>query len=270
MRAKPAFHLEKGVRIGAQVYDYLRREILEMRLLPRTRLSEADIAVSLGVSRTPAREALIKLSEEGLVHVYPQSGTMVAPIRVADVLAAQFARESLECAAVRLAAEKVTPKDAVTLRGIIARQDKCRKAGDSERFFKADEELHQALMTIAGHPAAWELVASAKAQLDRVRHVALRAPLKLDAVMAEHRAIVDAVIAKEADRAVSCLRAHVREIFSTAERLFTDNPSLFEEYALPEDVAASKMTRLRRGSGPAGDKRTFDRSSRTVATGEGD
>ncbi len=224
----------KSQRIGAQVYEHLRREILEMRLLPRTSLSEAEIAIALGVSRTPAREALIRLSEEGLVKVYPQAGTIVAPISIAEVMTAQFVREALECAAISLAAKRITDEQILKLRGLLGRQDAYRQSGEPELFFKADEDFHQALMTVAGHATAWSIVANAKAQLDRVRRVAMRAPLKLDAILAEHRAILDAVIARDARKAEAQLRSHVRGIFQTVERTFEENRGLFDDGAISD------------------------------------
>ena len=82
--------------VASQVYRLLRTEIVELQLAPRTRLSEKDLALRLGVSRSPVREALLKLSDEGLVWIRPQSGTAVAPISISEVNDGQFVREALE------------------------------------------------------------------------------------------------------------------------------------------------------------------------------
>src|SRR6266436_1420473 len=86
--------------IAVQVRALLRRDIIAGRLLPRTMLSEQELSQRFGVSRTPIREALIKLAEENLVEIYPQYGSFVAPIKLQDVFDSQFVRESLECAAI--------------------------------------------------------------------------------------------------------------------------------------------------------------------------
>jgi len=87
--------------ISPQIYERLRRAITTLELAPSESVSEKDLAQKLGVSRTPVREALIRLADEGLIDVLPQRGTFVAPIRLQDVEDAQFIREALEVAVVR-------------------------------------------------------------------------------------------------------------------------------------------------------------------------
>src|SRR5579871_5851370 len=82
--------------IAGQVRAVLRRDIIAGRLLPRAMLSEQELSQRFGVSRTPIREALIKLAEENLIEIYPQYGSFVAPIKLREVFDAQFVRESLE------------------------------------------------------------------------------------------------------------------------------------------------------------------------------
>src|SRR3954468_21043604 len=111
-------------RLGSEpartrAYAALREAIVAMELPPGARLSENELAARLGVSRTPVREALIRLRDEQLVEIAPQRGTFVTPISVRGVLDAQFVREALECAAVRLAAEHATDDDVTQLWGVI-------------------------------------------------------------------------------------------------------------------------------------------------------
>ena len=83
--------------IGVQIRDFLRREIISGHLAPRTMLSEQELSQRFGVSRTPVREALIKLAEESLVETFPQYGSFVSPITLSDVFDNQFVREAIEC-----------------------------------------------------------------------------------------------------------------------------------------------------------------------------
>ena len=101
----PVLALDKNTPVTAQVYSHLRNLILRLHLKPGEALSEQELSVKLGLSRTPVREAFIRLAEEGLVDVYPQRGTLVAPIRIAEVKEAHFIRRLLEFAIVRSAAE---------------------------------------------------------------------------------------------------------------------------------------------------------------------
>ena len=85
--------------IRQRVYDELRERIVTLQYPPRSPISEKDLAAELGVSRTPVRESLLKLREEGLVQVFPQMGTFVSHVDIDRVRLAQFVREAVECTA---------------------------------------------------------------------------------------------------------------------------------------------------------------------------
>jgi GntR family transcriptional regulator, rspAB operon transcriptional repressor len=227
----PAMPLMRRQTMGVQIHGFLRREIINGRLLPRTVLSEQDLSQRFGVSRTPVREALIKLSEEGLVATYPQYGTFVSPITLSDVFDNQFVREAIEIAAVERAIERVTPDQMTALTRIMDRQALLRDAGDDEAFFLADEDLHAFFLDLAGHAKAWRFVENAKAQLDRVRHLIIRLPTKLSSVLAEHRVIVDRFIARDRAGTVEAMRAHLRGVFRSIEILQCENPGYFADGA---------------------------------------
>jgi DNA-binding GntR family transcriptional regulator len=215
--------------IAAQIRSLLRREIISGKVLPRTMLSEQELSGRFGVSRTPIREALIKLSEEGLVEVYPQYGSFVAPIKLNDVFDSQFVREALECAAVEKAAHNIDDMQARELTRVIERQRSLLRPEDQERFFRADEDMHALIMKIAGHATAWNHVESAKAQMDRVRYLAMTIPRKQSAVLAEHMAVVKNLVARNRVGAVKAMRAHLRGIFKTIEILTQEKNNYFSE-----------------------------------------
>jgi GntR family transcriptional regulator, rspAB operon transcriptional repressor len=115
--------------IGGQIRALLRREIIVGQLAPRAMLSEQELSQRFGVSRTPIREALIKLAEENLVEIYPQYGSFVAPIKLQDVFDSQFVRESLECAAIERAVERIDATQARALRAVLQRQRQLHRSG---------------------------------------------------------------------------------------------------------------------------------------------
>jgi DNA-binding GntR family transcriptional regulator len=215
--------------ISAQVHGVLRRDVIVGRLAPRAMLSEQEIAARFGISRTPVREAMIKLAEEGLVEIFPQYGSFVAPIKLLDVFDSQFAREALESAAVEKAVERLDRHGEGELRAVIARQKSQRRPQDRDGFFRADEDMHILIMRIAGHAAAWRFVESAKAQMDRVRHIAITLPRKQASILAEHEAVVDRMLARDKRGAVEAMRAHLRGIFGTIEMLRADNNEYFAD-----------------------------------------
>jgi len=215
--------------IGVQIHAVLRREIIAGQLLPRTLLSEQELSQRFGVSRTPVREALIKLSEENLVEIYPQYGSLVAPIKLRDVFDSQFVREVLECAAIERAVERIEPAQAKALTSILEQQRARHRADDSDGFFEADERMHALIMEIAGHPRVWRQVENAKAQMDRVRHLTFRIPKKLSSVIAEHNAIVTRLIDRDRDGALEAMRVHLRGLFRSVEILTKENASYFAD-----------------------------------------
>lgn len=153
------------------VYDTLRRKVLTLELPPGAALSENELAASLGVSRTPVRESLILLSQEGLVQIFPQVGSFVSRVDPAKVADAQFLREAVELAALDDLPAELDADLVEELRGNLAEQ---RRPGlGLEEFFELDEAFHHALLRLSGHGSAWATVVSAKGHLDRARRLGL-------------------------------------------------------------------------------------------------
>ena len=151
------------------MYEELHGEIVRGVLRPGDALSEARVAERFGLSRTPVREVFWRLGEAGFLRVVPQVGTYVAPISVPAVYDSQYIRETLECRTAADAARVASRQDGVRLRRILVEQTKAIAAGDFATFFTLDEAMHRDLMAIAGRPFVWQVIAGAKAQLDRVR-----------------------------------------------------------------------------------------------------
>jgi DNA-binding GntR family transcriptional regulator len=218
-----------GTSARDQAYIALRRAIVGAELEPGRRLSENQLAELIGVSRTPVRDALARLRDERLVAIVPQLGTFVTPISEEAVADATFAREALEGAAIRLAAERAQPADLEALNANLEEQELAREAGDLARFDVLDEDLHRQLCDLSGHGIAWTLSRRVSGHLGRVRELGLRDPDLLATVLEAHREIVEAVGANDADRAEARLRAHLRRVLSTLPALRVMYPGFFED-----------------------------------------
>ncbi|WP_426622960.1 GntR family transcriptional regulator [Leifsonia sp. McL0607] len=210
-----------------RVLAQLRQRIVSLDLAPRTSLSENDLASELGVSRTPVRESLIILREEGLVRVYPQIGSFVAPIDVGRVAEAQFVREALECAALGEVAPAVSADLLTALDESLEAQRIAAREGDSERFFELDEEFHLHLLRLSGHDGIWSTVVAEKTHLDRARRLSLVDARPLDSLIEQHAAVVDAVRDGRVETAVEALREHLRMVFEDIEQIRARHPELF-------------------------------------------
>lgn len=213
--------------VTGQVHAWLRRAILTLRLKPSEALSEKELALTLGVSRTPVREALIRLADEGLIDILPQRGSFVAPIRVAEVVEAQFIREALEVAVVSRAADHGTPALVQRLKTNLHDQRRAVAARDHETFLSLDEDFHHFLSDSIDLPRGWKVIQSVKGQLDRVRFLSLPEPGHLEVLQEQHTAIASAVKTRDAELAGKHMRTHLQEVFHSIRILLRDRPGLF-------------------------------------------
>ncbi|MFE6961911.1 GntR family transcriptional regulator [Streptomyces sp. NPDC057696] len=228
--------------VRARVHTLLRARITSLELLPGAPLSENELAAELDVSRTPVREALILLGEESLVDVFPKLGTFVSRISVDAVLEAQFMREALELAALREAVTKSGAQDIAALRAILDAQRAALKAGDADVFFEQDEAFHRRLMEASGHRTLWRTVATAKAHLDRARRLSLPLPHRIETLVDEHTAVVDALEQRDAARAEEALRGHLQGVFDDIGTIRASHPELFAD---PHEQPGSAPARPR-------------------------
>ncbi|MGL4325162.1 MAG: GntR family transcriptional regulator [Beijerinckiaceae bacterium] len=214
--------------VARQVEKQLRASIIAMDLLPGAKLSEQDIAERFGISRQPVREALISLAKAELVAILPQRGTVVVKISAARMMQAQFIREQIEAGVVRRACSQlVAITDQQTLQALIDQQSASLLAGDVAGFKLADERFHQQLADAAGVPLAWQTIGDIKSHLDRVCHLTLRDAAALTPLIAHHQAILDAIIARNADGAEAAMRFHLTEIVRALPTLMASRSDLF-------------------------------------------
>ncbi|WP_211879592.1 GntR family transcriptional regulator [Pseudarthrobacter albicanus] len=220
-------------RASARVMAYarIRERIISGQDAPGTLLSENELAHHLGTSRQPIREALLLIAQEGLVEIRPQSGTYVTYIDADTVAQAQFIREAIEVASLAECARNITPEATAALHRLLDRQDACTSR---EEFYPLDEEFHRALLSIAGHETAWATVSNAKGHLDRARYLGLNGYRGIREYAADHRRVLEAVLAGDLTAAEDCLRSHLRFILDDVTNMRALRPELFSAPAVPE------------------------------------
>jgi len=206
----------------------LRRAIVALELQPGARLSEQDIADRYGVSRQPAREALLALSRTRLVDVQPQSGTSVSKISVAKMMQARFVREAIEVAIVQRACESFDKQFRTRIDDLIEMQERSAAMGDHDRFRHFDELFHVALAEGAGCPMAWQALADIKSHMDRVCQLTIPDVDAMMPLVAQHRAIVAAVDRRDAVAAAKAMKHHLTEIMRALPQVEAEHPDLFE------------------------------------------
>ncbi|MCM3760397.1 GntR family transcriptional regulator [Alkalihalobacillus oceani] len=207
--------IDKTKSIHSQVYEVIKEAIISLEFLPGQRLSEKELSALLEVSRTPIREAFIRLSEKGLLEIYPQRGTFVSYIDIDKVKESLFVRESLECAALHQSIIRLNEDDIDALQALIAKQKEFRDEKMRETFYHFDERYHERLIEISGYQNVWSVIQAEKLHLDRVRYLSLLATRKTSKLIEEHEEILNAVIAKDVELAHYKLSKHIKE--STVE-----------------------------------------------------
>ena len=212
-----------------RVYALLKQAIAELVLKPHEAVSEKEIAAMLGVSKTPVREALIRLEVENLVQTRPRSGTYVAPIVSDDLFEAMLIREALEGAAVRLAARKADRRGKLMLRETMQRQAEAIERHDVVSFQNADDDLHREIVIISGLPRLWALLNTARVSLNRVRHLAAPVPGRIGMLASQHQVIVDAIAANKPDDAATAMQIHLDALYPFIETLLRQRPELFAD-----------------------------------------
>ncbi len=208
--ALSAIQMDRSRPLREQVYGLVRQLVLSGKLPAGSTVDEKKIAARLGISRTPVREAVKRLSDQSLVVVKPQSGTTVSPIRRRDVEEAIVVRRALEMESVAAAAKVFTPRNRDQLNEIILRH---RHALETRQYADAiglDDDFHCAIAEIADLPKLWQAVHEYKAPLDRCRHLTLPKWGSGETTLDQHTAIADALSARDSDLAVSRMHEHLK------------------------------------------------------------
>jgi DNA-binding GntR family transcriptional regulator len=219
----------RAATAASRIHAELRAELLSLRRLPGETISEAEIALAYGVSRTPVREAILKLSDEGLVDIFPQSGIFVSRIPLAALPEAIIIRKALEETTARIAAEHATASQILKLRSILERQRESDAANDRDAFHQADELFHATIADVAGYPGIWTLIQQVKIHVDRFRRLTLPQTGRMTQVIAEHAAILAAMEAHDPAGATKAMAKHLERLLGDISATQTINPEYFEQ-----------------------------------------
>src|SRR5215217_5804856 len=218
---------ESGESAAASIEKDLRRAIIELELLPGTRLSEQDIATRLGVSRQPVREALIKLAHSRLIEIRPHRGTVVARISAKEMTEALFVRQSVEDAVVARAAQNFDAWQRKRIATLLVKQEEAAANLDHAAFREHDEAFHIAIATGAGVGIAWIAIADMKTHMDRVCNMTLQGETDMRRRVREHQAIMKAIDEKDVEAARGAMAEHLSSILDALPDLETRHSSLF-------------------------------------------
>jgi DNA-binding GntR family transcriptional regulator len=210
--------IDRRRQVGDQIYVALKQAIIALKLPPGSAISENRICRHIGVSRTPVREAIIRLVEDELIEVFPQQGSFVAPIKLGPTRESHFVRKALELAVIKEAAARWNEEASAQAHDIILRQQRAVLTSDEDDFHQLDELFHENFARSALLAGVWGTIQTAKARVDRVHRLAAIKG-RLPVVIEEHRAVLAALDKGDADAAADRLDYHLDRILVILEQL---------------------------------------------------
>lgn len=211
-----------------EAYEALRRGIIEFEFLPGQRLSAKEVREDLGLGRTPVREAIVRLQQEGLVYTKAKSGSYVSLVDMREAECAHFLRCHVERAVVREAAAQATPESLALVAGEIDRQRQAVATHSQKDFFDADNAMHEAIYQVAGRSLEWAWLERASVDLNRFRwlHVKARG-VGWQSILDEHEELFKALSSHDTEEAAYLIDHHLHVMLDEKEEVLFAFPDYF-------------------------------------------
>lgn len=207
-QARPSDRIERQSLHDA-IVTRLRDMIIEGHLAPGTRLNEGQIGATLGVSRTPLREAIKYLASEGLVELVPSRGAVVKTFGAKEVRDMIDLIRTLEQFAATRACEAATNQDIGEIRTLHDDMIACYRAGDRLRYYKLNQAIHSGIVALADNAALSDVHGMLQTRLKRIRFIGHEGPEKWASAVAEHEEMIAALEARDAARLSAILGHHL-------------------------------------------------------------
>lgn len=211
------------------VYTTLKKQIIDLKLKPNFKISEQEIADELHVSRTPVREAFLKLAQENLLRIFPQKGTFISEIDLELVEEGRFIREHIESAIVREACHTFDNDQLFQLETNITMQLLCLKNDSYHRLLELDDQFHQILFEGCNKSRTWEMVREMNSHFDRLRVLRLASNTDWEVLVSQHEEIFHCISIKDAERAEELIIEHLNLVNFEKEELTLHYPTYFKQ-----------------------------------------
>lgn len=192
----------------SRAYDHVKQAILDRAYPGGALLSEGEIAAKVGVSRTPVREALLRLEAEGLVRLYPKRGALVLPVstqEVADVMETRVLVETYTAGRAEIGPELVEE-----LSGLLTAMSEHASAGDAKEFAHADRCFHRTLVAAAGNEILTQLYDALRDRQLRMARLTASDPVRTADAIRDHTEILEAVRSGDRLRIRAAIEQHLR------------------------------------------------------------
>jgi DNA-binding GntR family transcriptional regulator len=214
--------------LGEAAYARIRDAVLTTAMRPGATVSEQELASVIGVSRTPVREAIRRLVEEGLAEVTAQQGTRVSRISIDRVRQAVFIRKTVEVAALRRV-EAIAPASLARLKADIRTHKAAIAAGHPLRIYQEDERFHRDLLEAAGCPLASAALYVVSADMARIQFLMGVERDYFPSVVRDHQKLVTLLAERRVDEAADLLGRHIDGFVIDQQHLLEAHAEFFRE-----------------------------------------
>ena len=221
--------LERRKTTADYVFDHVFEKISSLDLLPGAKISEADVAKQLNVSRQPVRDAFTRLDSINLLLVRPQRPTEVRRFSTKAIISARFQRETIEAEVLRRAAKQRTDRDLEALRKNLDQQRVAVAAGVQPKFHDLDNQFHKRLCVAAKVPFAADIIQETKSQIDRPCLLSIAQASHMAELWEDHSDIVRLLDARETDALLGVGMKHLSRLNATLKAVQEENPDYFED-----------------------------------------
>lgn len=208
-------------------FRVLRDNIVSLDLKPGTLISENEIAMEFGVSRTPVREAIIDLAKAGIIEILPQRGSYVSLIDPSMVEESRFVRKILDKAVIELACE-IAPKDVIDeIEENVHLQEFYLEKEDADRIYMLDNQFHFLIYKAAGKETTYDMSSTMMLHFDRVRTLSVETVKDLK-IVKDHREMLEAIKAGDKETAVFLVEKHLGRYKLDEAQMKQEHPEYFK------------------------------------------
>jgi DNA-binding GntR family transcriptional regulator len=216
---EPALVIQTVQEVAA---DHLRKLILSGQLAPGQRLLQEELAEKLGISRTPIREALQRLANEGLVDISSYKGASVADFSASEMIEVYSVRIALESYAASLATQRITDADLEQLAGVMKEMEAAFRQKDFENLLETHHKLHASIYTIAGKQRLFEHIVQYLDLANFYQRMALSLGRGAKDPIKEHNEILDTLRRRDPEAAGRTVRSHLELTMAELLDMFTE------------------------------------------------
>ena len=227
------YRLNRQDSMSGQVYALLHKLILTAEIKPGELISEKLIAAQLGISRTPIREAVKRLSDEHLVDIVAQSATRVSQLDLKSIEEAYLIRRALEMESAAQASQSITQVHADALAAIIEEHLRAITNKEYVKAIEIDDAFHAYIAGITELNRLWRTIEISKAQLDRCRHIMVPRVGQAEKTIEQHRVILRALNSGDSTKAREAMQSHLDFAYESAIKILKNTELNFPEAPKP-------------------------------------